>query len=69
MKCFEGLCRVQALSKIENWYNELLSLLTRFGTRFGTFGGPGQQTVFKYVHRGTYLYLEILNVYRESILW
>ena len=33
----------------------MLSLLTRFGTRFGNFWGPGQQTVFKYVRRGTYL--------------
>ena len=33
----------------------LLSLLTRFGTRFGDFRGLGQQTVFKYVRRGTYL--------------
>ena len=47
----------------------LLSLLTRFGTRFGNFWGQGQQTVFKYVRRGTYLtYLEILNGCWESIV-
>ena len=39
----------------------VLSLLTCFGTLFGNFWGQGQQTVFKYVDRGTYLIWRFLT--------